>query len=84
MSQINSVIIEGKFQHFTSKKGALPLRFVLENNKAGTKKDFVISIESEKMADIFINQKKDTVRVVGYLGKNSKSTIIVAEHIECK
>ena len=60
MNQLNSVIIEGKFKHFTSKKGVLPLCFVLENNKSGTKKDFVISVESEKMADVFVKQKKDT------------------------
>ena len=32
MNQLNSIILEGKFAHFTSKKGTLPLEFLIENN----------------------------------------------------
>lgn len=86
MNQLNSVLLEGEFNHFTSKKGTLPLTFTLSNNREGTVKDFSIAVNSAKMADDIVNQLKKGkgLRVVGRLDRFSKSVVIIAEHIEVK
>lgn len=80
MNQLNSLILEGKFAHFTSKKGTLPLEFLIENNG----KKYTVAVPNEKMAGIFISKKPSSVRVVGRLDRNGKSVYITAEHIEMR
>lgn len=81
MKGLNSIILEGDFVHFTSKKGAADTTFLVENegNSYGVK-------TSGAMAEIVAKQCKKGrgMRLVGRLAKNGKSVIIVAEHIEIK
>ena len=53
MNQLNSLILEGKFAHFTSKKGTLPLEFLIENNG----KKYTVVVPKQQMADAFISHK---------------------------
>jgi hypothetical protein len=83
MLALNSVILEGKFLHYTTKKGELPLKFVLENNG----QTFGVSVEG-KMAEVFINSvsKKQMrgLRIVGKLERIGHTVSVKAEHIEFK
>lgn len=80
MFSLNSVILEGEFQHFTSKKGEIPLRFLVKNNG----QSFGISVPSKKMADAFTSKKVKKLRLVGKLDHAGRSVVIQAEHIDYK
>jgi hypothetical protein len=80
MKQLNSVIVEGDFQHFTSKKGAIPLSFIVNCNG----EHFTISVNNSKMSEMIIKTKPSGMRVVGSLVKIGRSVGINAEHIELK
>ena len=80
MNQLNSLILEGKFAHFTSKRGTLPLEFLIENNG----KKYTVVVPKQQMADAFISHKPSSIRVVGRLDRNGKSVYITAEHIEMR
>ena len=80
MSALNSVILEGEFQHFTSKKGEIPLRFLIKNNG----QSFGISVPSKKMADVFVSKKVKKLRLVGKLDHTGRTVVIQAEHIDYK
>ena len=77
MKQLNSVIIEGDFQHFTSKKGTLPMTFIINCNG----ENFTICINSSNMSEMVIDKKPSGMRIVGSLGKRG---CVRAEHIEFK
>ena len=80
MKQLNSVIIEGAFQHFTSKKGTLPMTFIVNCNG----EHFTISVSSPKMSEMVIKTKPSGMRVVGSLVKIGRTVGVNAEHIELK
>ena len=85
MNMLNSVIIEGKFNHFTSKKGTLPLTFLVDNVSSSGKQSFAISVKSSAMAENFLKHNASGLRIVGKLERiGSKNTVVVAEHIEFK
>ena len=77
--ELNQIIIEGGFIHFTSAKGKIPLTFLLQN-KSGT---FPIKVEG-RLADIALPRLKRglKLRIVGKLVKVGNNTIVSAEHIE--
>lgn len=75
---LNSVIFEGKFAHFTSKKGSMPLAFVVDNS--GQK--FTIVVKSQKMAETVIRKKPSNLRIVGSLERNGRQVYISAEHLD--
>ena len=75
---LNSVIFEGKFAHFTSKKGSMPLAFVVDNS--GQK--FTIVVKSQKMAETVIRKKPSKLRIVGSLERNGRQVYISAEHLD--
>lgn len=75
---LNSVIFEGKFAHFTSKKGSMPLAFIVDNN--GQK--MAVVVKSQKMADLIIKKKPLNVRIVGSLERNGRQVYISAEHLD--
>ncbi len=75
---LNSVIFEGKFAHFTSKKGSMPLAFIVDNN--GQK--MAVVVKSQKMADSIIKKKPLNVRIVGSLERNGRQVYISAEHLD--
>ena len=74
MKQLNSVIVEGDFQHFTSKKGALPMTFIINCNGEN------FTIISEKVID----KKLSGMRIVGSLVKRGRTVCVKAEYIEFK
>ena len=74
------VIVEGDFQHFTSKKGALPMTFIVNCNG----EHFTISVNNPKMSEMVIKTKPSGIRVVGSLVKLGRTVGVNAEHIECK
>ena len=76
--KLNSVILEGEFVHFTSKKGAMPLAFVVDNS--GQK--FTIVVKSQKMAETVIRKKPSKIRIVGRLERNGRQVYISAEHLD--
>jgi hypothetical protein len=80
MKQLNSVIVEGAFKHYTSKKGALPLTFIVDCDG----QNLSIAVKSEQMAKVFVSNKPSNIRVVGRLERNGKNVCISAEHIEFK
>ena len=80
MKQLNSVIVEGDFQHFTSKKGALPMTFIINCNG----ENFTISVKSHTMSEMVINKKPSGMRIVGSLVKLGRTVCVNAEHIEFK
>lgn len=81
MKALNSIILEGDFAHFTSKKGALETTFLLDND-AGS---FGVRTSGNMAKIVASNCKKGRgMRIVGSLAKNGKSVIINAEHIEIK
>ena len=84
MAQLNSLILEGSFNHYTSKKGTLPLCFTVDNTTSRGTQSFNVKIESEKMADLFCKNVKDSkkVRIVGCLNRYNKSISVLAEHID--
>lgn len=75
---LNSVIFEGKFAHFASKKGSMPLAFVVDNS--GQK--FTIVVKSQKMAETVIRKKPSNLRIVGSLERNGRQVYISAEHLD--
>ena len=80
MKQLNSVIVEGDFQHFTSKKGSLPMTFIVNCNGD----NFTISVNNHIMSEMVINKKPSGMRIVGSLVKLGRTVCINAEHIEFK
>ena len=80
MKQLNSVIVEGDFQHFTSKKGVLPMTFIINCND----ENFTICINSSNMSEMVINKKPSGMRVAGSLVKRGRTVCVKAEHIEFK
>ncbi len=80
MKQLNSVIIEGDFQHFTSKKGALPMTFIINCNG----ENFIICINSSNMSEMVIDKKPSGMRIVGSLVKHGRTVCVKAEYIEFK
>lgn len=80
MKQLNSVIVEGDFQHFTSKKGALPMTFIVNCNG----EHFTISVNNPKMSETVIKTKPSGMRIVGSLVKLGRTVGVNAEHIEFK
>ena len=80
MKQLNSVIVEGTFKHFTSKKGALPMSFIVECNS----QHFTISVKDDIMAEKVIENKPKNVRVIGRLDRCGRTIQVLAEHIEFK
>lgn len=80
MFALNSVILEGEFQHFTSKKGELPLRFLIKTNG----QSFGVSVPNKKMADTFVSRKAKNLRLVGKLDHAGRTVVVQAEHIEYK
>ena len=80
MKQLNSVVVEGDFQHFTSKKGALPMTFIVSCNG----ENFTISVNSHTMSEMVINKKHLGMRIVGSLVKLGRTVCVNAEHIEFK
>jgi len=80
MKQLNSVIVEGDFQHFTSKKGTLPMTFIVECNK----QHFTISVKSDIIAEAVLKNKPKKVRIVGRLERYGHSVHVLAEHLEIK
>lgn len=80
MKQLNSVVIEGDFQHFTSKKGALPMTFIINCNG----ENFTICINSSNMSEMVIDKKPSGMRIVGSLVKRGRTVCVKAEHIEFK
>ena len=75
---LNSVIFEGKFAHFTSKKGSMPLAFIVDNN--GQK--MAVVVKSKQIADLIIKKKPLNVRIVGSLERNGRQVYISAEHLD--
>ena len=75
---LNSVIFDGKFAHFTSKKGTMPLAFIVDNN--GQK--MAVVVKSKQMADAVIKKKPLSVRIVGSLERNGRQVYISAEPID--
>lgn len=88
MSQMNQIIVEGNFLHFTSPKGAVPMGFVLENINRHQTVEVGVIIESKTMSDAVISRLKRGVgvRVVGRLGTlpRGRKMHIFCEHIETK
>ena len=80
MKQLNSVIVEGDFQHFTSKKGILPMTFIINCNG----ENFTICINSSNMSEMVIANKPSGMRIVGSLVKRGRTVCVKAEHIEFK
>lgn len=80
MKQLNSVIVEGDFQHFTSKKGSLPMTFIINCNG----ENFTICINSSNMSEMVIDKKPSGMRVVGSLVKLGRTVCVSAEYIEFK
>ena len=80
MKQLNSVIVEGDFQHFTSKKGVLPMTFIINCN--GEK--FTICINSSNMSEMVIDKKPEGMRIVGSLVKRGRTVCVSAEYMEFK
>ena len=78
MKQLNSVIIEGDFQHFTSKKGVLPMTFLVDCNG----QHFTISVGNSTMSEMVLKRKPQRVRIVGRLEKIGRNVCVSAEHIE--
>ena len=80
MKQLNSVVVEGDFQHFTSKKGVLPMTFIINCNG----ENFTICINSSNMSEMVIDKKHSGMRIVGSLVKRGRTVCVRAEHIEFK
>jgi hypothetical protein len=80
MKQLNSVIIEGDFQHFTSKKGVLPMTFLVDCNG----QHFTISVGNSTMSEMVLKRKPQGMRIVGRLEKIGRNVCVSAEHIEFK
>ena len=78
MEQLNSVIVEGDFQHFTSKKGSLPMTFVVNCNG----ENFTISVNNHTMSKMIIDKKPSDMRIVGSLIKRGRTVCVRAEYIE--
>ena len=78
--QLNSIILEGNFKHFTSKKGDLPMKFLMDCDGD----DFTISIPNSKMAEMVTTKKPKRMRIVGRLSRSGKAVMVTAEHIEFK
>lgn len=81
MVQLNSVILEGVFLHFTSKKGSEKTTFILDNNGDG----FSVVANGKLGEQVTKHAKRQTqMRIVGKLVKVGKSTALLAEYIEIK
>ena len=81
MKALNSVIIEGDFAHFTSKKGSPDVSFMLYNNN----NSYNVSTSGVLGSLVTSNCKKGRgLRIVGRLEKIGRSVIIKAEHLELK
>lgn len=78
MSCLNSVIVEGDFQHFTSKRGLFPISFILNCDE----EPLSIFVPDDKVCKKIISQKPKRMRIIGKLKKYGHNTYIVAEHID--
>lgn len=78
MKALNSVIMEGNFAHFTSKKGSPEVSFMLYNNNNSYR------ISTNGMLGVLAKNYKRgcKLRVVGRLEKIGRSVIIKAERLD--
>lgn len=83
MKQMNQIIIEGNFLHYTSKKGAEKLTFLIEN-KGATSTEVHILVDNLLAKNAVIENARygRTVRIVGALQKSRHTLYIRADHIE--
>lgn len=83
MKHLNSCILKGKFEHYTSKQGALPLTFVVINSNCNGEQKFNVKVNGH-LADLCLSKMKKgcDVRLVGRLEKSNKTVFINAEHID--
>ena len=75
---LNSIIIEGKFGHFTSKKGAEKTTFTIIYKD----QSFNVITEGILAQSATLYRKNNVLRIVGSLRKVGRSTLISAQHIE--